>query len=290
MTAAAIRAALASPRENTPDSASDLGKCRLQHETMSEAARCVNTPRPLTHSSDLSREQDAVNATPYAFGDNRLPERFWAKALETPSGCWLWTGPLTQGRGSIWMDGRTRRAHVVAYAAFRGAPVDGFVTQQTCADSACVRPDHLELVAPPSKAGATCREAGCDRRVKYGGKMLCQRHYEAEWRARTGPGWSHSTPALTKFEACLSPGPNNCWLWTGATDQRGYGRFSPGRTEKYLAHRWSYEYHRAEIPDGLQIDHLCRVKSCVNPWHLEPVTAAENMRRMFAYYRCENER
>lgn len=45
------------------------------------------------------------------------------------------------------------------------------------------------------------------------------------------------------------------------------------------AYRWSYEYHRAEIPAGLHLDHLCRNPGCVNPWHLEPVSPLENMRR-----------
>jgi hypothetical protein len=46
-----------------------------------------------------------------------------------------------------------------------------------------------------------------------------------------------------------------------------------------MAHRWSYEYHVGPIPDGLQLDHLCRVRRCVNPWHLEPVTNRVNSQR-----------
>jgi hypothetical protein len=45
---------------------------------------------------------------------------------------------------------------------------------------------------------------------------------------------------------------------------------------RQLAHRFSYEYHRGEIPAGLHIDHLCRRRMCINPWHLEPVTQREN--------------
>lgn len=69
-----------------------------------------------------------------------------------------------------------------------------------------------------------------------------------------------------------------CWLWT-ASSAAGYGRFHPHRGINGLAHRWSYEYHVGEIPEGLQIDHLCRVRSCVNPDHLEPVTPRVNTLR-----------
>lgn len=74
-----------------------------------------------------------------------------------------------------------------------------------------------------------------------------------------------------------------CWLWTAnTTGATGYGRFYPGGdygTRGVVAHRYSYETAVGPIPDGLQIDHLCCVKRCVNPAHLEPVTNAENSRR-----------
>ena len=66
-----------------------------------------------------------------------------------------------------------------------------------------------------------------------------------------------------------------CWLWTGNTDKDGYGRLSDGN----LAHRTVYLLVIGCIAKGLELDHLCRVKNCVNPNHLEPVTHLENMRR-----------
>lgn len=66
-----------------------------------------------------------------------------------------------------------------------------------------------------------------------------------------------------------------CWIWRGHINRRtGYG--SRG---KRLAHRLLYEAAKGPIPAGMDVDHLCRVRSCVNPDHLEPVTRGENIRR-----------
>jgi len=76
----------------------------------------------------------------------------------------------------------------------------------------------------------------------------------------------------------LPTGVGGCWLWTACKNQKGYGRFGIGN-KTYLAHRVSYEMHVGPIPAGLQIDHLCRNRMCVNPDHLEVVTTQENTRR-----------
>lgn len=70
-----------------------------------------------------------------------------------------------------------------------------------------------------------------------------------------------------------------CWLWTRKTDRHGYGYCGHRQGGSRFVHRIMYEHHNGPIPEGLVIDHLCRVPACCNPDHLEPVTQAENVRR-----------
>jgi len=70
----------------------------------------------------------------------------------------------------------------------------------------------------------------------------------------------------------------DCWTWTGAVSNRSYGSiFYQGRMQK--AHRVMWELNFGPVPKGLELDHLCRNRLCINPNHLEPVTRAENLAR-----------
>ena len=72
--------------------------------------------------------------------------------------------------------------------------------------------------------------------------------------------------------------PNTgCWLWSAALSKDGYACFD--RKLAHHAHRYAYALYKGPIPHGLEIDHLCRVRSCVNPDHLEAVAHNENVRR-----------
>jgi len=75
---------------------------------------------------------------------------------------------------------------------------------------------------------------------------------------------------------------NGCWRWQLSINNWGYARLGlnvGGKTTTTTAHRASYEVFRGDIPEDYDVDHLCRVRDCVNPDHLEAVTRSENLRR-----------
>lgn len=85
-------------------------------------------------------------------------------------------------------------------------------------------------------------------------------------------------PAAERFWSKVAKSPD-CWLWTAGLDSKGYGQFRVNTERKVVAHRFAYELLVGPVPEGLQLDHLCRVRRCVNPAHLEPVTSRVNTLR-----------
>ncbi len=88
----------------------------------------------------------------------------------------------------------------------------------------------------------------------------------------------HTTES--KFlESFMAGEPSECWVWQGAMTGGGYGQIYTAESVWVKAHRFSYEHFVGPIPAGLQIDHLCRNRRCVNPHHLEPVPQRINILR-----------
>ncbi|MDP9114728.1 MAG: HNH endonuclease [Acidobacteriota bacterium] len=111
----------------------------------------------------------------------------------------------------------------------------------------------------------------------------CRLQATREWRARGGTPKVRPTPLGRLAERCevsstLFWNGTACVIWTGPVNDHGYGVFN-ANGKSHLAHRFSYEAKVRQVPDGLELDHLCRVRRCVNEDHLEPVTNAENVRR-----------
>lgn len=139
----------------------------------------------------------------------------------------------------------------------------------------------------------TCTYADCcDPRYALD---LCSKHYQRVRRHGDPSVRFPRQPEEQRFFAKVIEGPGDCWYWDGHVSAKGYGSFGltgPERRGKMQAHRWSYEYFCAPIPDGLTIDHLCHTadnscqggdncphRRCVNPWHMEPVPAEVNKGR-----------
>lgn len=88
--------------------------------------------------------------------------------------------------------------------------------------------------------------------------------------------WAHMV-LVAQVRDCAVEG--DCWLWMGARDRKTRYGCLTANSQQMKSHRAFYEYLVGPIPDGLQLDHLCRIPSCCNPLHLEPVTGLENVRR-----------
>jgi hypothetical protein len=92
------------------------------------------------------------------------------------------------------------------------------------------------------------------------------------------PSMAKPTTAERFWAKVERPGPDDCWPWLAAKDSSGYGHmYVDGRL--VLAHRFAYELLVGSITAGLTLDHLCRVRHCVNVAHLEPVTRRTNTLR-----------
>src|SRR5690625_379633 len=156
------------------------------------------------------------------------------------------------------------------------------VVRNVCIRDACGRPvDARKLCQAHYKAaraagefgGAPCSLQGCGK-ILYA-RGWCRLHYN-RWREQGDPEWLPPT-ATERFQQRVRMN-GECWEWKGQRTVAGYGRFRSDDGFGY-AHRWSYEHHVGQIPQGLTIDHLCRNTWCVNPAHLESVTAGENALR-----------
>lgn len=98
-------------------------------------------------------------------------------------------------------------------------------------------------------------------------------------RARRRRTVARSVPATIRIWRTIEMGSDaECWPWTGHTNTGGYGQIGEG-TRDLLVHRIVCEMAHGPIPDGYEVDHLCKVRHCCNPFHLEAVPKAENNRR-----------
>lgn len=138
------------------------------------------------------------------------------------------------------------------------------------------------MTSPSVKA--TCILPNCTKVVYAHG--ICSMH-DKRIRRHGDP---NATPRFTRnpadrfWKSVAKGSRESCWIWQAKINNNGYGIFRTGSgaaktSVHHIAHRYAYELVIGPIPAGLQIDHLCRVRACVNPHHMEPVTPGENTRR-----------
>lgn len=139
--------------------------------------------------------------------------------------------------------------------------------------------DPLHAQVQVSRRG-TCEVDGCTSPIKA--RRLCCRHYQ-RWKNHGDPTAGEPPRIVGDDLARLlakadTTDPDGCWLWGASINADGYGIFRYDGAMRG-AHRVAYLLLAGPVPDGHEIDHLCSVRHCVNPAHMEPVTHEENVRR-----------
>ncbi len=132
-----------------------------------------------------------------------------------------------------------------------------------------------------AKGRGRCGIDGCDG--PHYSRGWCRIHY-CRWLRHGDPEVNlHAIALIDRFNNRWTADHTGCWVWNGRLNDDGYGvldlSWRRGGPKSRSAHRLAYELFVGPIPDGLEIDHLCAVRRCVNPAHLEAVTHAENVRR-----------
>jgi hypothetical protein len=120
-------------------------------------------------------------------------------------------------------------------------------------------------------ARAVCSIEGCERPAS--GRGWCAAHYY-HWRRYGDPLHAPYGSADDRFWSKVDRA-HSCWIWRAACRGDGYGAFSV-KGRQIAAHRYSYEVHHGEIPQGMVVMHTCDRPTCVNPAHLRLATNAEN--------------
>lgn len=122
-------------------------------------------------------------------------------------------------------------------------------------------------------------ECGCGQRTELATRTDRRRGLVAGQPRRFVTGHKSHPLGPVPFELVDTGFSSPCWLWLRSKNSEGYALRRGKQYTTTLVHRQHYEFFRGPVPDGLDLDHLCRVRHCVNPEHVEPVTRATNAHR-----------
>jgi hypothetical protein len=137
----------------------------------------------------------------------------------------------------------------------------------------------LAVAKPCERCGKLFGKSYRYSRKQWDAQRVCSKACYQVWRME---------PVAARMERFSMPEPTTgCTLWLGDTKD-GYGVLYESSKKRLRAHRVAYETARGSIPDGLELDHLCCNKLCVNPDHLEPVTHSENTKRYWRRSRANS--
>lgn len=137
---------------------------------------------------------------------------------------------------------------------------------------------RLVPIQDESSGPRTCR-CGCGETPPPAPRTIARRGHVKGQPMPWCPGHYHRRDPERQFRKWVGePDDHGCWPWQGTIAGNGYGRFAI-RGGSIAAHRFSYELLVGPVPEGLELDHLCRNRACVNPAHLEPVTHRANTLR-----------
>ena len=135
------------------------------------------------------------------------------------------------------------------------------------------------VIEPYRAATARFCSRACQGIAKRTGKTImcawCEKEFYSNLATRRFCSWE----CFADIERHIDRRPDGCWIFGHRNDENSYGITRRAESDWMAVHRFVYEKYKGPIPDGLQLDHLCRVRSCVNPDHLEPVTNQINVCR-----------